>query len=90
MKKILLGLLMAFVLGSTVGFAQTTTNGKKACYVDANNNKVCDKYENHTCKGGNGTGALDCKKSKVTTATTTATTTTVKATPQNSTKKSDK
>jgi hypothetical protein len=65
MKKTVLSLVAALMLASAAGYAQTaaktTVDGKKPCYVDANNNKVCDKYENHTCKSGNGTGAPDCR-----------------------------
>ncbi|WP_321479641.1 hypothetical protein [uncultured Bacteroides sp.] len=39
----------------------TSTNGTKKCFVDANKNGVCDKYEKKTCKSGNGTGAEDCR-----------------------------
>jgi hypothetical protein len=66
MKKTVISLFVAMVMVSTVAFAQTSTTktastGKRPCYVDANNNKVCDRYESHTCKGGNGTGAPNCK-----------------------------
>lgn len=71
MKKILLGMMVAFTLASTTGvLAQTATTGKKPCYVDENNNKVCDKYESHICKTGNGTGAPDCRKSQAAKTTT--------------------
>lgn len=82
MKKFLYGLMVALALATTSEvLAQTTaTTGKKPCYVDANNNKVCDKYENHTCKGGNGTGAPDCRKSQSTQTTTSQTQTTTKTT----------
>lgn len=32
------------------------SDAKKSCYVDANNNNICDKYENKTCTVGNGKG----------------------------------
>lgn len=83
MKKILFGMMVALAFATTTEvMAQTTpaTTGKKPCYVDANNNKVCDKYENHTCKGGNGTGAPDCRKSQATKTTTPQTQTTTKTT----------
>lgn len=69
MKKILFPILMATLVSSSVALGQNSpatksgaTTEKKPCYVDANNNKVCDRYENHTCKGGNGTGAPDCRR----------------------------
>ena len=37
----------------------TKTETKKSCYVDANNNNVCDNYENKTCTKGNGKGLMD-------------------------------
>lgn len=61
-------LFMAFALIAMVGTlpAQTTKAGgsaksviKKSCYVDKNNNNVCDNYENKTCTYGNGTGLRD-------------------------------
>jgi hypothetical protein len=86
MKKVLLGMMVAFALTSTTGvLAQTaTTTGKKPCYVDENNNKVCDKYESHICKTGNGTGAPDCRKSQA------AKTTTKQATTKTTAKKTTK
>lgn len=36
-----------------------TNQAKKSCYVDANNNGVCDNYENKTCTTGNGKGMMD-------------------------------
>lgn len=39
--------------------ATTKTETKKSCYVDANNNNVCDNYENKTCTKGNGKGLMD-------------------------------
>nr|WP_320058077.1 hypothetical protein [uncultured Bacteroides sp.] len=41
-----------------------SAKGTKKCFVDADKNGVCDKYENKTCKTGNGTGAEDCRGNK--------------------------
>lgn len=48
-------LVVVLVASVSVVFAQTkkteTTGEKqKSCFVDANNNKICDKHENGTCK----------------------------------------
>ncbi len=60
-------ILTALALIATVGLisAQNTkaesskSISKKTCYVDANNNNVCDKYEDKTCTQGNGKGLQD-------------------------------
>lgn len=41
-----------------------STKGTKKCFVDADKNGVCDKYESKTCKTGNGTGTEDCRGNK--------------------------
>ena len=55
-------ILTVLALIATIGLisAQNTkaetskSASKKTCYVDANNNNVCDNYENKTCTQGNG------------------------------------
>lgn len=52
-------ILMVFSVVATFGVlsaqatkTQTSTSiSKKSCYVDVNNNNVCDKSENKTCTG---------------------------------------
>jgi len=62
--KILIATLALFAAVS-ISSAQTQkgtttkTETKKSCYVDANNNNVCDNYENKTCTTGNGKGLMD-------------------------------
>ncbi|KKB45243.1 MAG: DUF6520 family protein [Bacteroidales bacterium] len=65
-KKLILSL---FALIATIGIASAqntqtksqtqTTQTRRTCFVDANNNGVCDSYENGTCKVGNGKGLQD-------------------------------
>lgn len=62
MKAKIIVAVMALFL--TVGLsAQTPQKAKnenrKSCYVDKNNNGVCDKHEDGTCKVGNGKGLQD-------------------------------
>jgi hypothetical protein len=62
-KVLLIGLAIAAF--STAGFAQEKTNetnadqAKKSCFVDKNNNDVCDNFEDGTCTIGTGKGLMD-------------------------------
>ncbi|NCC09573.1 MAG: hypothetical protein EOM31_03555 [Bacteroidia bacterium] len=58
--------VLAFMAMTTIGLAQNTTKSttnkepaRRACFVDENKNKICDKYENGTCKVGCGTALRD-------------------------------
>jgi len=55
--------LAAFAIMATAGLvsaqSQEKSESKKSCYVDANNNNICDKHENKTCANGNGKGLMD-------------------------------
>lgn len=51
-------IFMTLSVVATFGFlsaqatkTRTTNSTKKVCYVDANNNNVCDKSEKKTCNG---------------------------------------
>lgn len=61
-KKLILSL---FALIATIGIASAqntqtkSTQTRKTCFVDANNNGICDKHEDGTCKVGNGKGLQD-------------------------------
>ena len=65
MKAKLILTALVFVASMGILSAQTpktetkTSEAKKSCYVDANNNGVCDNYENKTCTTGNGKGLMD-------------------------------
>jgi len=50
---------LGIVSAQTAQTQTTKSESRKSCYVDANNNKVCDKYENKTCTKGNGNGLRD-------------------------------
>lgn len=58
-------ILTAVAVFASLSFAaaketkSTTTESKKSCYVDANNNNLCDKYEDKSCTTGNGKGLQD-------------------------------
>lgn len=62
-KVLLIGLAMAVF--STVGFAQeraektNTEQTRKSCFVDKDNNGVCDNFEKGTCTIGTGKGLRD-------------------------------
>lgn len=62
MKAKLILTALVFMASAGILSAQTpktdnkTNEAKKTCYVDANNNGVCDNYENKTCTTGNGKG----------------------------------
>lgn len=58
--------LAAFALIATASLVSaqgqkksTNSESKKSCYVDANNNNVCDKHEDKSCTQGNGKGLHD-------------------------------
>jgi len=61
---------LAFIASLGVVSAQTAqtqtakSESKKSCYVDANKNNVCDKYENKTCTKGNGQGQANCNRKR--------------------------
>ena len=48
---------------------QTNTNNQnkelRSCFVDANNNGICDNFENGTCTIGNGKGLMDGSGNRV-------------------------
>lgn len=57
-------IVAAMALFMAIGLsAQTPQKGnqenRKSCYVDKNNNGICDKHEDGTCKIGNGKGLQD-------------------------------
>lgn len=60
-------ILIVLALITTIGIVSaqnkktvtTKSEVKKECYVDANKNNVCDKYENKTGTVGNGKGLRD-------------------------------
>lgn len=62
-------ILSLFALIATIGIASAqntqtksqtqNTQTRRTCFVDANNNGICDSYENGTCKVGNGKGLMD-------------------------------
>lgn len=62
-KVLLIGLAMAAF--TTAGFAQEKSNAtnadqaKKSCFVDKDNNGVCDNFEKGTCTIGTGKGLMD-------------------------------
>jgi hypothetical protein len=62
-KVLVIGLAMAAF--STAGFAQEksdetkTEEARKSCFVDKNNNDVCDNFEDGTCTIGTGKGLMD-------------------------------
>ncbi len=69
MKTNFLFVVIAFLAMGSFVKAQTSTpnssttndNAKtvyKSCYVDANHNNICDRYENKTCTRGNGKGLM--------------------------------
>jgi len=55
-------ILIAVAIIATMGFVSAqdnkteTVESKKSCYVDANNNNLCDKHEDKSCTTGNGKG----------------------------------
>ena len=57
--------LVAVALFASLGIVmsqETKTNtceSKKSCYVDANNNNLCDKHEDKSCTMGEGKGLKD-------------------------------
>lgn len=62
-------IVAAMALFVTIGLSaqtpqKTSPENRKSCYVDKNNNGVCDKHEDGTCKTGNGKGLQDgsCNK----------------------------
>lgn len=56
-KMVLIALSFMATLGLSAQTPKTQKTAKqKSCYVDTNNNNVCDKYENGTCTVGNGKG----------------------------------
>lgn len=61
-------ILASLMLVATVGFAQAQAQTeekpvvKKECFVDANANGVCDKFEAKTCANGSGTGLPNCSE----------------------------
>ena len=75
MKIKILFTALAFI--ATVGFVSaqnannktTQSETRKSCYVDKNNNNVCDNYENKTCSRGNGYGLRDGSGKRQTSAT---------------------
>ncbi|MDR3653819.1 MAG: hypothetical protein P4L34_12730 [Paludibacter sp.] len=70
MKVKELFIVLIFVASVSVLFSQNTRRvttksvTKKSCFVDLNNNKICDNRENKTCKvcigNGLGTGRGQC------------------------------
>lgn len=57
-------IIVTLALLATVGLdAQTpqkaNTQYKKSCYVDKDNNGICDKYESGVCSKGSGKGLQD-------------------------------
>jgi len=58
-------ILIAVAIIATRGFVSAqdnkteTAESKKSCYVDANNNNLCDNYEDKSCTTGDGKGLQD-------------------------------
>ncbi len=57
-------IVAAMALFVTIGLSaqtpqKTNQESRKSCYVDKNNNGICDKHEDGTCKVGNGKGLQD-------------------------------
>jgi len=63
MKTKLILTAMAFFATVGIVLAQETTSNatetKKSCYVDANNNNLCDKHDDKSCATGEGKGLKD-------------------------------
>lgn len=62
-------IIAAMALFTTLGLSaqtpqKTTTENRKTCFVDKNNNRVCDKHEDGTCTTGNGKGLQDASGRK--------------------------
>ena len=56
-------IVAAMALFVTIGLSaqtpqKTNQESRKSCYVDKNNNGICDKHEDGTCKVGNGKGMV--------------------------------
>ena len=49
-----LTMMSVSLYAQTAKSTSTKQETQKSCYVDANNNGVCDNYENKTCKKENG------------------------------------
>lgn len=63
-RTIILSALVVFALIGTASAQDTTTKAtdntpRRSCYVDANNNGICDKFEDGTCTVGNGEGLMN-------------------------------
>lgn len=64
--------ILALAMIAFIGTATAQNNSGKnseskdakrsSCYVDANKNGVCDKFEDKTCKTGDGTGLMKHKE----------------------------
>ena len=62
-------ILTALMLTATIGLAtaqntnsnntQNAAKATKSCFVDANNDGICDSHANGTCTLGNGKGLMD-------------------------------
>jgi hypothetical protein len=60
--KVILTAVALFASLGMVMAQETKTNtseSKKSCYVDANNNNLCDKHEDKSCTTGEGKGLKD-------------------------------
>ena len=66
-KMILAALALIMTVGLSAQTPQKTagTNQTRTCYVDKNNNNICDRLENGTCVRNNRRGNNNCQRNAI-------------------------